>query len=139
MLGKVSTSLLWFNFILIGCYAFWQSSVDASAVLFIALIIHTAAKGEGMHEALNSSFIQYCGKTSYTLYLIHWPIGMKCMDFGLRFYGHLIDSPLAAALLMIVSGAVTFFAVHIFYLAIEKPSLRFSKWVGSRQTYSKAF
>lgn len=138
MLGQVSTSLLRMNFILIGSYALWQISIDASVVLLIALTIHVVAKEGWMHQVLNSSFIQYCGKISYTLYLIHWPVGMKCMDLGLRFYGNLIDSPSSAALLLIGSGAVTFFAAHIFYVAIESPSLRFSKWVGSRQTYSKA-
>lgn len=129
MLGYLSASILWINFIFIGSYAAWQVSVDALAVLFVALTIHAVAEGGMMHRVLNSSFIQYCGRISYTLYLIHWPIGMKCMDLGLRFYGHLIDSAFAAALLMIASGAITFIAAHLFYLAIENPSLRFSKRV----------
>lgn len=127
MLKLVSPSLLWLYIAMIGCYSLLQGSGDALAVIIVALGIYLVAVEEGMHRLLTSWFFQYSGKISYSLYLIHWPIGMKCMDISLRFFGHKIDNIGAAALLMMASLVLTFLAAHCFYYLIEYPSLKLSQ------------
>jgi peptidoglycan/LPS O-acetylase OafA/YrhL len=112
---------------MIGGYSLLQKSGDALAIIIVSLGIYLVAVREEMHRLLTSWFFQYTGKISYSLYLIHWPIGMKCMDISLRFLGHKIDNMGAAALLAAASLILTFLAAHCFYYLIEYPSLKLSQ------------
>lgn len=127
MLNFVRPSLLWIYFAMIGLYSLFQGSGDALAVLIVALGIYLVAIKEKMHHLFTSWFFQYLGKISYSLYLIHWPIGMKCMDISLRFFGHQVDNMRLAFLLMTVSLIMTFLTAHCFYYLIEYPSLKLSQ------------
>lgn len=127
MLNLVRPTLLWIYFAIIGYYSAFHSSGDALAVILVTLGIYLVAVKEGMHRLFTSWFFQYAGKISYSLYLIHWPIGMKCMDISIRFFGHKVDNIWLVALLVMASFAMTFLAAHCFYYLIEYPSLKLSQ------------
>lgn len=129
ILNMIHPSVFWIYCAGIASFCLVQESMDALAVLAIVLMIYFVAAMNGLHHALTSWFFQYSGKISYSLYLIHWPIGMKFIDINLRFFGHKIDSFWTASLLMMLSFAVTFLAAHVFYYLIESPSLRMSQTI----------
>jgi peptidoglycan/LPS O-acetylase OafA/YrhL len=66
------------------------------------------------------------GLLSYSLYLLHVPIGGKIMNLGGRF-AH--SQPAIAALLAVAMGA-SFLASALFYRLVELPSQRLSSSIG---------
>ncbi|MFN8431675.1 MAG: acyltransferase [Spirosomataceae bacterium] len=71
-------------------------------------------------------FMYFLGKISYSLYLLHWIVGMELMR---NFYVHYFPitsqwEKLAVGLLII---GVSVFLSYIFYLVIEKPSMQWAK------------
>jgi hypothetical protein len=71
----------------------------------------------------NRPWIQYLGKISYSLYLIHPIIGAKVVNLCLRFWG----SDMAPGLVMLVffgSSLASIVAADLFFRLIEAPSAR---------------
>ena len=65
----------------------------------------------------------FLGKISYSLYLVHHIIGMKILNLCSRF--HLSD--LERVVIFWADIALCIFVAWIFYLIIEKPSLRWAE------------
>jgi peptidoglycan/LPS O-acetylase OafA/YrhL len=76
--------------------------------------------------------INYFSKISYSLYLTHVFIGGKVINLGLRF----VNTNLQRYTLFFIALAVSVVSAHLFYLVIEKPSLKFSKRYRYRTVYS---
>lgn len=133
VLRQLPPSLFCFYLVIIGCMAMIQESYDFLAVLGVALTITAVFLVNGMHCFLSSRFIQYTGKISYTLYLIHWPVGMKCIDIGFRFFGDQMNHFSSLILLTTLSLGLTFLAAHCFYLLVEQPSLKWSKAIRKKR------
>jgi peptidoglycan/LPS O-acetylase OafA/YrhL len=77
-------------------------------------------------------FISFIGMISYSIYLIHGPIGGRVVNFGLRF-AHTLPMKI------IVFGsafAVTIVAGYIMYLAIECPAKNWSASLKYQPKYS---
>lgn len=90
-----------------------------------SLIIYLLWRQNLMGSVFTSSPLQYLGKISYTLYLLHPDIGWKVISFGRNFlHGHL--SSAVVLLLFTLSIAVSIVFAHIFHVAFERPSLRLS-------------
>jgi peptidoglycan/LPS O-acetylase OafA/YrhL len=66
--------------------------------------------------------ISFIGTISYSIYLIHEPIGVRIISFGNRFAPTL---PLKL-LVLVCAVAATICAAYIFYLAIERPAKTWS-------------
>jgi len=63
----------------------------------------------------------FLGTISYSLYLIHFPLGVKAMNLALPRVPDPLQVPLFAALLVLVVGAA-----WLFHLAIERPAIGWS-------------
>jgi peptidoglycan/LPS O-acetylase OafA/YrhL len=97
-------------------------------VLITSLGIYMAGTYQKMDTWLTSTLFQYTGKISYSLYLIHWPIGMKLIDVSLRLIKQDISFPFAL-LLFVLSIGLSIGSAHLFYQWIESPCLNMSrKW-----------
>jgi peptidoglycan/LPS O-acetylase OafA/YrhL len=127
MLGFIRASWFWAYFGIIGSYSLIQGSLEALVTLVIAFIIYMVALLGGMHHLLTSRFFQYTGKISYSLYLIHWPIGMKFIDISFRLFRNEMHHIWSIAALMTISWMLTFLVAHCFYYLIESPSLSLSR------------
>lgn len=64
-----------------------------------------------------SKFTLWLGSISYSLYLVHVPIGGRVINFGKRF----VDSPAGEVLLSLTALVVSLVAAYIFFLVIERP------------------
>jgi peptidoglycan/LPS O-acetylase OafA/YrhL len=75
----------------------------------------------------------FLGAISYSLYLLHVPIGGRVVNIGRRF----IDGPVQELLLSLVALAVSLLAATIFWKYIEEPAKRASKRVVLRAPFSR--
>ena len=75
--------------------------------------------GEGIARMRWMRPLASAGLISYSVYLLHWPIGRLVLSFG-----RLSDSTAVRVALIIVAVLLTLLASWIFYRLIEKPSQR---------------
>ena len=90
-----------------------------------------------LSDLLNGPVLQYFGRISYSLYLTHWLIAGKLMDFLARNFANQMNSSLAL-LLMTVCVSLAWLTAHFFYKWIEYPSLVFSQSFKRDQKVLKA-
>lgn len=103
-----------------------------SLALATALAIFAAGYRQKLHVWLNWWPLQYLGRISYSLYLIHFPICHLITTGGWKFYGN-DPSPWQARLIMLSAIPASILAGTVLYLLVEAPSAR---WASStkRQT-----
>lgn len=70
-----------------------------------------------------NTFVQFFSNISYSLYLIHVPIGGRIINLSLRFVKTDNQKYLAIATAFITS----IIAAYLFYLVVEKPAIKWSK------------
>jgi peptidoglycan/LPS O-acetylase OafA/YrhL len=70
------------------------------------------------------SVLQYLGRISYSLYLVHMLVGTPLVRFGLRRFGRMDFAH--ASLLMLGAIAISVAAAHVLYVAVERPAVRWS-------------
>lgn len=126
MLNLIGPIFFWINFILMGCLAVLEHGRALDTCL-ISLILYFVANKDKMHSFLTSSIFQFLGKISYSLYLIHWVVGVKLIDFAIRFFKGSLDNSFLSILLICVALLLTIVAATVFYFLVERPSLRLSR------------
>lgn len=71
----------------------------------------------------SSKFLDFLGKISFSLYLIHIPIGGKIINLGLRF----VQQDYQKYLLLCIAFIASIVFAYLFYSFIESPALKLSK------------
>lgn len=71
----------------------------------------------------SSKFLEFLGKISFSLYLIHIPIGGKIINLGLRF----VQQDYQKYLLLCIAFIASIVFAYLFYSLIESPALKLSK------------
>jgi peptidoglycan/LPS O-acetylase OafA/YrhL len=77
---------------------------------------------------INNRIFNFIGNNSYSLYLIHGAIGGSIIYL----FGRYIENELLKYLLVIVSFIISLAGSYIFFLIIEKPSLRLVKRIQNK-------
>jgi peptidoglycan/LPS O-acetylase OafA/YrhL len=88
-----------------------------------ALLLFTAGSMGGLTRWLNIPVLQYLGRISYSLYLIHLCVATYVLRYGYRKTG---DSPAGALLWFVLAGALSIFAGHLLYITVERRSMQFA-------------
>lgn len=70
----------------------------------------------------------FAGTISYSLYLVHVPIGGRVINLGTRF----VSEPLASVLLPVCALVASLIAAALFYVFVERPSVQISRALVSR-------
>jgi peptidoglycan/LPS O-acetylase OafA/YrhL len=98
---------------------------ENGVALSTALAIYYAGSRNRLHSWLNWPWLQYLGKISYSLYLIHFSVCHLLTAAAWRLFG---DSPTAiqASLILLASFWASLLAAHVLYVLIEAPSGRWS-------------
>ncbi len=115
-------------------YRYWQA---VGSVLFIFAV----GRSPGWQRFFNSPVVQYFGKISYAIYLMHGPVmhtvgyaieravwnvtGVEGLNYNLGF--------VLASFLVIPS---VIWAADIFWRAVDAPVVRFAKWVEVKSSVS---
>ena len=71
---------------------------------------------------LNNRILLFLGTISYSLYLIHIPVGLKVVNFGARY----VSGTLGAMMMLLVALAFTLTAAYLLCVWVEKPAQRWS-------------
>lgn len=129
LLGKVKSSYFWMSMMGVVLCSAVELNADMAVTLATAFMILIVARLDKLHQALRSPVFQYLGKVSYSLYLIHWPIGIKFMTFLLFVFGPGVEEFPSLAL-MLMALTATLVATHFFYRYVEYPSMQLCKRVG---------
>jgi len=79
---------------------------------------------------LRYSWLTFLGLVSYSLYLVHVPIGGKVVNLGAR-YAHGLYSEI---LVLFLAVTASIFSAYLLYRAVELPSQR----VSSKISYKRA-
>ncbi|NMD29407.1 MAG: acyltransferase, partial [Bacteroidetes bacterium] len=115
-----------FDIILI-VFGFIYHDTSVLAIIISHILIAFAHYFLSYRKYIESSFLLYCGKLSYCIYLLHIPIGISACSLMINFiapYGpinKLLIIPCA-----IIAILVTLMASHIVYQLVEKKSIAYS-------------
>ena len=109
------------SLVLVGGAGYTLGPLIAVAGLLTACII--------LFVKSSNKIILFLGNISYSLYLIHIPIGVKVMNLGIRF----ATNWAACLLLLFVGLGVSLAAAYLLYRFVEKPARKWSSAI----TYKK--
>ena len=104
----------------------WHFSIPASIGLVTGVAIYLAGRWNRL-TTLDHAPLQYLGRRSYSLYLVHPVLGVPFTYFVAQ---HFFARPLsigAGALCMSLAIVASLFAAEALYRLVEAPSLRFSR------------
>jgi peptidoglycan/LPS O-acetylase OafA/YrhL len=103
----------------------YQPEQIAMAILTAGSIFAVSRAGKLATWTLGRA-LQYLGRISYSLYLVHMLLGTPSMRFGIRLLGKQPTFGVALGL-MIISTAISIVTAHVMYVLVERPATRFSK------------
>lgn len=134
--GVVAVRDFWLYLAALVALTAWHPSFTGAIGLTTGAAIFLAAK-YGRLYALNFRPLQFLGKRSYSLYLIHPVVGVPfTYYFAQRFFGRPLTG-LQAAECMVAATVVSVVCAALLFYFVEAPSIRLSRHWGS-QTKSAA-
>ena len=98
---------------------------ENSMALLTALAIYVAGRLNSLHRWLNWGPLQYLGRISYSLYLIHFPVCHLIVSAGWKTYGD-SPTPFQSVLIHLVAIVASLIAGHLLYILVEAPSARWA-------------
>ena len=100
-------------------------TIALSAALFAGVSTYTAGRLGRLGTWLNWRVLQYLGRISYSLYLIHFPMSHVVTTLGAWILGD-DPSPAAATVWLVLALAFSLMAAHTLYTFVEAPSVRWA-------------
>lgn len=97
---------------------------EYAVALAAGVAIYVVGRRGRLDTWLGASWLQYLGRISYSLYLIHYPVSWLIGRLGYRLTG---DSPMAAAGWLLLAVLTSIAAAHILCALVETPSIRFAR------------
>ncbi len=94
-----------------------------SSVIAITGLTTATAIGFGRAARVNGNVgrvLTYLGTISYSLYLVHVPIGGRIVNLAARFVHGQFEHLIVSGLALVITLAVA----HVFYICVERPALR---------------
>ncbi|KAH8204684.1 hypothetical protein TruAng_001159 [Truncatella angustata] len=111
-------------------YRFWQIW---GSILFIFCV----ARSPAWQSVFNTSFVQYFGRISYSLYLMHGPV-LHTAGFMIEKWAWSITGTEGSAyprgffLAAIFNIPLVIWAADVFCRAVDVPTVKFSRWIESK-------
>jgi peptidoglycan/LPS O-acetylase OafA/YrhL len=112
---------------------FWSGGDDLPFAVSTGVAIYLIGRAGRLSSCLNIRPLQYLGKISYSLYLIHYPVSHIVVSAGYRLTG---DSPWAAFGWLTLSVLLSVLAAHFLYLFVEAPTARLASRLKPRSGQS---
>ncbi|HEX8108615.1 MAG TPA: acyltransferase [Kofleriaceae bacterium] len=99
--------------------------LKAGIALVTAGAIYAVSASDKLTSLTLGRPLQYLGRISYSLYLVHMLIGTPLVRFGLRHLGPVHFTTAVALTCLGVAASVA--AAHVMYVVIERPAVRWSR------------
>jgi len=115
----------WFWIVLGACFCFYTLGMAATLFAVGAAMAIAAAKSfEGSSQTGSPAwqFLTWMGTLSYSLYLLHVPVGGRVINLGARF----VSGPLGQIVVLALAILLSLFASWLLHRFVEKPSQRWS-------------
>lgn len=103
----------------------YEWEIANAIALTTALLIFVAGKTNRLHVWLNWTWLQYFGRISYSLYLIHYSVCHLLISLGWKWCGN-TPTPAQASAVLLASFVASIAAGHLLYLSVEAPSARWA-------------
>ena len=133
--GRIPLGWYWTTVGVFVARLLWQWKPEVMIGLTASLAIFTAGRTGHLHDWLNYRWLQYLGKISYSLYLVHYAVAHVVTHVGWALLGGSPSPPLAAAFLA-VAMASSIVAAHFLYVWVEAPS---AQWAARLKTATPGF
>jgi peptidoglycan/LPS O-acetylase OafA/YrhL len=130
--GRIPATIFWIYVAAFAGRIIWQGqthgwdddlTVGLCAALAAGVSIYFVGRRGRLATSLNFGILQYLGRTSYSLYLIHFPMSHVVTTLGTQLSGT-SPSPAVATLWLVLALAASLAAAHVLYIFIEAPSVR---------------
>jgi peptidoglycan/LPS O-acetylase OafA/YrhL len=109
-----------------GSPTFSKLTVAAAVATATGVTIYLVGRRGHLGDWLGFGWLQYLGRISYSLFLIHYPVSWAVLYLGCHWTG---DHELSAVIWLIVAFTSSIIAAHLFYKFVEAPSLRLCAWM----------
>ncbi len=127
----VSSRVFMATVVVVAGHLVLQWKLENAIALTAALMIYVVGRTGHFHDWLNWRWIQYLGRISYSLYLIHYPISHLLTWVGWHFCGG-SPTPVQASLILFLCVPASIAAGHLLFVSVEAPSGRWSTWLKHR-------
>lgn len=108
----------------LGLWGAWQQQWHTLTAVATALLIAYLGSKALLEKCWNGAVVQYFGKISYSLYLVHVPVIFLWLAARMRFHP---DWPLASWGFFAGMFVTAVTAAHLLHIYIEKPAMRWSR------------
>ena len=130
--GRIPRAVFWsFAAALVGGMAYrwnlgfdYKKSLELAVALTAGLAIYLVGRRGHLGDWLAARPLQFLGRISYSLYLIHYPTSWIVVTIGRSLTP---NNPKAAVLWMTTGVVVSIGVAYLFYQCVESPSLRLVK------------
>jgi peptidoglycan/LPS O-acetylase OafA/YrhL len=109
-------------------YRFWQG---IGSIMFVLATNFSPV----LQRPFNTAFVQYFGKISYAIYLMHGPVlhtvGYSIMRWAWSITGSTTEGQYVFGFILaaLIITPVTVWAADVFCRFVDEPIVRFAKWV----------
>ncbi len=101
-----------------------RDAMSPALALATALIVYWAGARGQLTTGLRQRWLQYFGKISYSLYLVHVTVGMNLVYVGELLHG---SGPVAMIPWFVAAFSASVLAAHLLHIAVERPTMLLSK------------
>jgi hypothetical protein len=117
--------LLGYAAVLIGCFTA-AGDVKSLVATLLGMTLYAASRTGYLVNGLDSRPLQYLGRISFSVYLVHMVLGMRVLNLMARLGGATM-SPAVAVLVLLLAVAVSLVTADVFNRFVEQPSQRLSR------------
>lgn len=122
--GRVPARVFWAYVGLVAVRVGWRWSLDLTIALVAGVGIYLLGRRGRLGTEFNFRPVQYLGRISYSLYLIHFPVAHVVTTLG---YEHMTANrsltPWGAATCLLAALLASIAAAHVLYTFVEAPSI----------------
>ena len=122
--GRVPRPVFWLYVLLLAVRLGLAWSLEIACAGLMGLTIYLVGRRGHLTDWFSHGSLQYLGRISYSLYLIHYPVSWIVVSTG---FWLTRDNPGAAVLWLALALAASIAAADLLYRLIEAPSVRLAK------------
>ena len=123
--GRIPHGWYWVTVGVFVARLLWQWKPEVMLGLIASLAIYTAGRSGHLHDWLNFRWLQYLGKVSYSLYLVHYAVAHVVTHVAWAALGG-SPSPMQATACLAAALASCIGAAQLMHAWVEAPSSRWT-------------